>query len=158
TAIHDTAQVAGAGLIYQDRFDAPATLAAATVTKLVRNLCMVAVIPLVIALYRDPAEARTTAGRLRLAQAVPLFVIAFVAAAGARTIGDLGKKPFGLLDRSAWDRFLSEADAAAGWCLLVAMAAVGLGTGLGRLRRLGWKAFCAGLAAALAVGGVSAAL
>jgi uncharacterized membrane protein YadS len=74
-----------------------------------------------------------------------------------RTASDLGERPFGLLDPAGWRGFLSAADAAAGWCLLTAMAAVGLGTGLGRLRRLGWKAFCAGLAAA-AVGAVSAAL
>jgi uncharacterized integral membrane protein (TIGR00698 family) len=157
TAIHDTAQVAGAGLVYQDRFDAPEALAAATVAKLVRNLCMVAVIPLVVALYRDPASGRVGGG-LRLGQAVPPFVLGFVAAAALRTAGDLGERPFGLLDPAGWRGFLSAADAAAGWCLLTAMAAVGLGTGLGRLRRLGWKAFCAGLAAAAAVGAVSAAL
>src|SRR5262249_31541148 len=37
TAIHDTAQVAGAGLMYQQQFAAPAALDTATVTKLVRN-------------------------------------------------------------------------------------------------------------------------
>jgi uncharacterized integral membrane protein (TIGR00698 family) len=158
TAIHDTSQVAGAGLVYQDRFDAPAALEAATVAKLTRNLCMVGVIPLVVALYRDPADAKPRSGRLRLAQAVPLFVLGFLTAAAARTVGDIGDRPFGLLDRSVWKESLAHADEAAGWCLMAAMAAVGLGTGLGRLRRLGWKAFCAGLATAAAVGGVSAAL
>jgi uncharacterized membrane protein YadS len=38
------------------------------------------------------------------------------------------------------------------------MAAIGLGTGLARIRRLGIKPFCVGLAAALLVGGVSATL
>jgi hypothetical protein len=38
------------------------------------------------------------------------------------------------------------------------MAAVGLGTGLNRIRRLGWKSFAVGLAAAVIVGGVSAGL
>jgi uncharacterized integral membrane protein (TIGR00698 family) len=158
TAIHDTAQVAGAGMVYQEQYGAPAALGAATVAKLVRNLSMVAVIPLVVALYRDPADAKPGAGRLRLAQAVPLFVLAFVGAAALRTAGDLGERPFGMLDKEAWKEFLKAADGAAGWCLTAAMAAVGLGTGLGRLRRLGWKAFCAGLAAAAAVGGVSALL
>jgi uncharacterized membrane protein YadS len=113
----------------------------------------------VVALYRDPADrGGIGSGRLRLAQAVPLFVLGFVAAAALRTAGDLGERPFGLLAEAEWARFLSSADAAAGWCLTAAMAAVGLGTGLGRLRRLGWKAFCAGLVAAAAVGGVSAVL
>src|SRR5262249_46252503 len=49
-SIHDTAQVAGAGLMYSKQYDVPAALDAATVTKLTRNLCMIAVIPLVGAL------------------------------------------------------------------------------------------------------------
>lgn len=158
TAIHDTAQVTGAGLVYQDQYAAPTTLEAATVAKLVRNLSMVAVIPLVVALYRDPTTQGSGSGRLRLSQAVPLFVLGFVAAAALRTVGDLDERPFGLLDKAQWDEFLKSADAAAVWCLTAAMAAVGLGTGLGRLRRLGWKAFYAGLTAAAAVGGVSAVL
>ena len=158
TAIHDTAQVAGAGLVYQEQYDAPDALEAATVAKLVRNLSMVAVIPLVVALYRDPTDRGANTKHLRLAQMVPLFVLGFVAAAALRTAGDLGERPFGVLDRTEWAQFLTAADAGAAWCLTAAMAAVGLGTGLGRLRRLGWKAFCAGLVAAAAVGGVSAAL
>ena len=39
-----------------------------------------------------------------------------------------------------------------------AILTIGLGTGLARVRRLGWKSFCVGLAAAVVVGGVSAAL
>src|SRR4051794_38839176 len=46
SAIHDTAQVAGAGLMYQQQFRAPEALNTATVIKLVRNLCMAGVIPL----------------------------------------------------------------------------------------------------------------
>jgi uncharacterized integral membrane protein (TIGR00698 family) len=47
TSIHETAQVAGAALMYRTQYDAPLALDIATVTKLVRNLCMIAVIPLV---------------------------------------------------------------------------------------------------------------
>ena len=38
TAIHDTAQVAGAGMLYLQQYGAPEALDTATVTKLVRNL------------------------------------------------------------------------------------------------------------------------
>jgi uncharacterized integral membrane protein (TIGR00698 family) len=157
TSIHDTAQVAGAGLMYQQMFDAPKALNAATVAKLVRNLCMVGVIPLVAVLYhgRGTGGAR---GSWRLAQAVPLFVLGFVAAAALRTVGDLGDRPFRLFERPAWEQFLAGADAWAAWCLTTAMASVGLGTGLARLKRLGWKSFCVGFFAAAVVGGASAAL
>jgi uncharacterized integral membrane protein (TIGR00698 family) len=151
TAIHDTSQVAGAGLIYSKQFDAPTALAAATVTKLTRNLCMAAVIPLVGFLYhRHGGHGR---GRLKLAQAVPLFVIGFLLAAAVRTLGDL---QFG--SSTSWRQFLKEADVWAAWCLTIAMAAVGLGTGLSRIRRLGWKSFAVGLVAALIVGSVAVAL
>jgi uncharacterized integral membrane protein (TIGR00698 family) len=155
TAIHDTAQVAGAGLMYQQQFEAPGALNAATVTKLVRNLCMVGVIPLVGALYHrsgDPSKR----GQMRLAQAVPLFVFGFLAAAAIRTFGDLiGGPPE---TQPGWKQFLDRADALAAWCLTIAMASVGLGTGLARVKRLGWKSFAVGLAAAAVVGGVSAGL
>ena len=168
TAIHDTAQVAGAGLMYQQQFHAPRALDVATVTKLVRNLCMIGVIPLVGALYhrggtesgagRGETGRRGPDGRFRLLQAVPLFVLGFVGAAAVRTFGDLGDRPFLLVERSSWNGLLAGADALAAWCLTAAMASVGLGTGLERLRRLGWKSFCVGLAAAVVVGGVGAAL
>ena len=57
TAIHDTAQVAGAGLLYAQQYGAPAALDVATVTKLVRNLFMLVVIPLAAWLHRRTADA-----------------------------------------------------------------------------------------------------
>ena len=156
-SIHDTAQVAGAGLMYRELFQAPAALDAATVTKLTRNLCMIGVIPLVGALYHRSAGERTAAGRVRLGQMVPLFVFGFLAAAAVSSAGDLGVR-HGRLDPAAWKQFLDGGKAAAGWCLTVAMASVGLGTSLARVKRLGWKSFGVGLAAAAVVGGVSATL
>jgi uncharacterized integral membrane protein (TIGR00698 family) len=155
TAIHDTAQVAGAGLMYQQQFDTPVALNAATVTKLVRNVCMAGVIPLVGALYHrsgDPSKC----GQMRLAQAVPLFVFGFLAVVAFRTAGDLAIGP--PEEHPDWKQFLDRADAVAAWCLTIAMASVGLGTGLARVQRLGWKSFGVGLAAAVVVGGVSAGL
>ena len=37
TSIHETSQVAAAGLIYEQQFNSPETLNIATVTKLIRN-------------------------------------------------------------------------------------------------------------------------
>jgi uncharacterized integral membrane protein (TIGR00698 family) len=153
TAIHDTAQVAGAGLIYQQQYAAPDALSAATVTKLVRNAGMAAVIPLVAVLYRRADGKR--AKRLAWHQAVPLFVLAFVGAVVLRTIGDAGTRPFGVLDPGTWKEGLAAADRASGWCLALAMVAVGLGTGLGKLRILGLRPLAVGLAAAVVVGAVA---
>jgi uncharacterized integral membrane protein (TIGR00698 family) len=156
TAIHDTAQVAGAGLIYQQQYAAPEALNAATVTKLVRNAGMAAVIPLMAYLYLRSASGKK--GRLSWHQAVPAFVLFFLAAAGLRTAGDIGDRPFGVLDPETWREMLAAADRVSGWCLALAMVAVGLGTGLAKLRTLGLKPMAVGLAAALLVGCVSITL
>jgi uncharacterized integral membrane protein (TIGR00698 family) len=164
TAIHDTSQVAGAGVMYVKQYQPEAefdpkivtALDVATVTKLTRNVCMAAVIPLVGFLYHRHGTGGR--GRLRLAQAVPLFVLGFLLAAAVRTVGDVGDLAFGWFDRADWKEFLARADVLAVWCLTVAMAAVGLGTGLNRIRKLGWKSFAVGLLAALIVGSVALGL
>ena len=46
TSIHETSQVAAAGLIYDQQFNSPETLNIATVTKLIRNTFLVIMIPL----------------------------------------------------------------------------------------------------------------
>lgn len=156
TAIHDTSQVAGAALMYRQQFQAPDALSAATVTKLMRNLCMAAVIPFIAARHRGGAGKG--GARLNLTEMVPLFVIAFLGAVILRTIGDAGERPFGILDPAAWQSALAGAETLAAWCLAIAMASIGLGTGLERIRRLGARPMSVGLLAALLVGGVSATL
>src|SRR5262245_58092155 len=157
TAIHDTAQVSGAGLIYQEQYNAPDALTAATVTKLVRNACMAAVIPLMAVAYVRQTHDKKRA-RVSWHQAIPLFVPLFVLAAAVRTVGDLGDRPFGLMSEGTWADFLKAADRLSLWCLALAMVAVGLGTGLAKLRILGLKPFAVGLATAILVGGVSLGL
>jgi len=159
TAIHDTAQVAGAGLLYGQHYGAPEALDTATVTKLVRNLFMVVVIPLMAIVYHRSGADRATRKRAPLAQLVPLFVFGFVAMALLRTLGDLGDAPFGgLLGAAEWTAAIGFVSTLSAWCLTVAMASVGLGTNLKRLRGLGLRPLGVGLAAALAVGVASAAL
>jgi uncharacterized integral membrane protein (TIGR00698 family) len=159
TAIHDTAQVAGAGLMYRQQFGLPEALETATVVKLVRNLLMAGVIPLMALLYRrGEGQKSSTDTQPRWHQVVPLFVVGFLALAAVRSAGDLGPRPFLLIDHDTWKRILSRADVASGWCLATAMAGVGLGTSLARLRILGWRPLCVGLAAAAMVGCVSVGL
>lgn len=151
TSIHDTAQVAGAAMMYRQQYDAPGAVDTALVTKLVRNTSMIVLIPL----FGWLAARRENRHGMRIGQVVPLFVVLYVAMAAARSLGDLGERPFGLLDRAGWNAFLVWCDGAAGWILTAATAAIGLGTEFWRIRRLGWRPLVAGLAAAGAVGVVS---
>jgi len=159
TAIHDTAQVAGAGLLYAEHYGAPVALETATLTKLVRNLFMVAVIPLIALLHRGVGpRARATSG-WPLRRLLPAFVWGFLALALVRTLGDRAVEGSGgSLDSATWTAAVRLASAASTACLAVAMAAIGLSTRLDRLRRLGLAPLGAGLATALTVGIVSAAL
>jgi uncharacterized integral membrane protein (TIGR00698 family) len=157
TAIHDTAQVAGAGLVYLQQFGRPEALDTATVTKLLRNTFMLAVVPALALLYRR-RSGTSGAKRASLRQAVPLFVLGFVALTAVRTLGDLGDRPFGLLAPETWDGIVGLASRLASGCLIVAMASVGLGTSFARLRNLGARPLAVGFAAALLVGVVSVAL
>lgn len=154
TAIHDTAQVAGAGLMYLQQYDTAAALDTATVTKLVRNLFMLPVIPLMAVLY-NRGEGRDPAARTSFTQLVPLFVFGFIAMTALRTVGDIGDRPFGFLSQTTWDAWVATLSSSANWCLAIAMASVGLGTSFSKLSKLGLRPLAIGLVAALLVGAVS---
>ncbi|MBZ0268061.1 putative sulfate exporter family transporter [bacterium] len=161
TAIHDTSQVNGAGILYADAFAAPRTLDVAVVTKLLRNLFMIVVIPAMAFRHRassGPVPAASAPGAVSLLRLFPLFVLGFLAMAAFRTAGDvqLGSgRAFGIWDLDAWREFCRGAQTLSGACLVTALSAVGLGTDLSSLRRLKGKPFLLGLGAAVAVGVVS---
>jgi uncharacterized integral membrane protein (TIGR00698 family) len=157
TSIHETAQVAGAGMMYEAQFQSPEALNIATVTKLVRNLCMIAVIPLVGFLYASEGRAASDQ-RASLWSMVPWFIIGFALMSALRTIGDLGDKPFGLLSPDAWKATVGFLRSAAEHFLLVAMAAVGLTSMFAGLREIGPRPFLLGLLAAALIGAVSLGL
>jgi uncharacterized integral membrane protein (TIGR00698 family) len=156
SAVHDTSQVAGAGMVYQDYYHAPEALNVATVTKLERNLSMLVVIPLMAILYhRRSSEGAKPPPWWTM---VPLFVVGFACMSLLRTIGDVGQRPFGLLTPEQWHSIIKQASHATGYCLGIAMAGVGLGTGIRGLRTIGLKPLGLGLISALIVGVVSTLL
>jgi uncharacterized membrane protein YadS len=165
TAVHDTSQVTGAALMYKQMYSADAALSNATATKLLRNVFMAAVIPFMAVIYHRGEKGRTRQAAAAWHQAIPLFVVVFVALAAVRSIGDYtlshAGRAFGFLNKDAWLKWFaapggkSIADQTAVWCLTIALAAVGLGTSLKKLRILGLKPLCAGFAAAALVGIVS---
>jgi len=161
TAIHDTSQVAGAGLAYAQQYKADAAMQAAVTVKLVRNLCMSLLIPLMAILYRrSESNGKSKSFGQKWHHAIPLFVVAFVVMACIRSLGDSGggDKAFGLIPMGQWKLVDSNAKFFASWLLATALGAVGLGTGFARFRGLGLKPFTVALAAAFSVGAVSVAL
>ena len=157
TSIHDTSQVTGASLIYQEAYAAPAALQAATVAKLLRNMSMAVLIPFIATRFRTGGRALTMRD---LKAAVPGFVLAFLAAIAVRTAGDvfLAAPSAGPASAAAWQSFLDGAGTVSAWALASALVGIGLTTDLRKLRALGWRPLAVGLVAALSVGLVSSAL
>jgi uncharacterized integral membrane protein (TIGR00698 family) len=167
TSIHETAQVAGAGLIHDQTFDVVASPSAADiaiVTKLVRNVLMLVVIPAMTFVYlRSQRQSGEAEGhRTRILDMFPVFILGFVAMAAFRSVGDAaidaGGSAFGIWGPEAWDGLVGGIRQAAEYLLATAMAAVGLGTSFSQLRGLGIKPFVVGMAAAASVGLASIAL
>ena len=158
TAVHDTSQVNGAALIYAQMRNDPRVVDVAIVTKLVRNLFMIAVIPLMTFLHHRRAAAETgDTARVPIARLFPLFVLGFVAMAAFRSVGDamLAHRGTWPWDWDAWHALHRSLETASGNLMLLALAAVGLGTDFRAMRRMTLKPLFVGLACALAVGAVS---
>ncbi len=155
-AVHETAQVIGSGLIYQEYFGDSAALDAATVTKLVRNLGMLLIIPLMSILYHRRSGAGSTAPRWW--SMIPLFVVGFACMSLLRTIGDVGDRAFGVLSAAQWEAAVGLIQQMAETSLGIAMAAVGLGTSIAALRRIGLRPLAVGLFSAILVAAVSLSL
>lgn len=167
TSIHETAQVAGAGLIYDQSFNittSPSAADVAIVSKLVRNVLMIVVIPLITYMYvrRQRSEGEEPGQSTRIIDMMPVFILGFLAMAAFRSIGDAGIESggtaYGIWGEEAWGDLVHAIRTTAEYCLAMAMAAVGLGTSVAQLKGLGFKPFVVGIAAAVAVGAVSIGL
>lgn len=161
TSIHDTSQVTGAAVVFSDVFSLPRGLDVATVTKLVRNVFMAAVIPFMSFYYtrRMAGRGEFVGKKVSIGKLLPLFVFGFLAFAALRSIGDAGVNAgvnaFGLWDSAAWKDIYSFVKQWAVNLLVLALAGVGLSTSFRTFKGLGIKPFVVGLGAALMVGVVS---
>lgn len=163
TAIHDTAQVAGAALIYDQMYNMEKVVDVATVTKLTRNLFIIAVIPIVSYLFfKNASNEGEEPNRLvpKWYTLIPLFVVGFLSFALFRTVGDLmllqNDRAFGIFTTELWETFYTQVSSFGSTYLLgAAMASVGLSTNLKMFKGLGFKPFLIGLIAAFSVSIVS---
>lgn len=164
TAIHDTAQVTGAALIFSQMYDLDKVVDVATVTKLTRNLFMIAVIPIVSYLFYKHADKGKEGKQLpKWYKLIPGFVIGFILLALLRTLGDVTithtELAFGFLQPTTWENLYDSVSHIGSTYLLgFAMAGVGLSTNFKMFKGLGFKPFYIGLIAAVTVGIVSVTL
>ena len=151
TAIHETSQVAAAGLIYDQQFNSPETLNVATVTKLIRNTFLVIMIPLFAFLYN---RGEVKGKNYSILSIFPYFVIGFIGMIVVRNIGD---QVFTIENNNyeIWKTLINYIKNLATVFLTMAMAAVGISINLNELKSMGYKPFVVGLIAAVTVGLVS---
>jgi uncharacterized integral membrane protein (TIGR00698 family) len=150
TAIHETSQVAAAGLIYDQQYNSPETLNIATVTKLIRNTFLVIMIPLFAFLYN---RGKTKEKSYSLLDIFPYFVLGFIGMIIFRNIGDQIFLTENV--QQFWQSSISNIKDGAKIFLSMAMAAVGLSTNLKDLKSMGYKPFIVGFVAMITVGLVS---
>ena len=149
TSIHETAQVAGSGMIYAEQYENPSVLDIATVIKLVRNTMMVMVIPLLAYVARKNSKQNN---KINIGSIFPYFIIGFLVFGMIRTIGDQFEYQIG---SELWNNFIHYIKYSAELLLIIAMSAVGYNTKLDKFKNLGLKPFYLGFIAALSVGIVS---
>tara|TARA_X000001036_G_scaffold431020_1_gene464618 strand:- start:1008 stop:1703 length:696 start_codon:yes stop_codon:yes gene_type:complete len=149
TAIHETSQVAAAGLIYDQQFNNPETLNIATVTKLIRNTFLIIMIPLFALLYNRGQKREKNYSILNI---FPYFVLGFIGMIILRNVGD---EIFISTYQFLWENFILNVKDSAKIFLSMAMAAIGLSTNLSDLKTMGYKPFVVGFVAMITVGIIS---
>lgn len=170
TAIHDTAQVTGAALIYDQMYESAKVVDVATVTKLTRNLFIIVIIPFLSYLFFNNKNKNSNIDGESEIKAlpkwytfIPLFVIGFLILSLVRTIGDItlgnNGNAFGLFTQSTWENIYNYSSSFGTTYLLgMAMAGVGLSTNFKMFKGIGIKPFYIGFIAAVSVGIVSVTL
>ena len=168
TSIHDTSQVTGASLVFADLWNLPLGLDVATITKLVRNVFMILVIPLISFLHvKNEMKVATESGlnksdvktKVSVKKLIPVFVIGFLLISVLRSVGDAGVNTdnlaFGLIGEDSWGDIIKIVKNFANILFVVALGGVGLSTNFANFKGLGIKPFLVGLFAALTTGIVS---
>ncbi len=148
TSIHETSQVAAAGLIYDQQFNSPETLNIATITKLIRNTFLIIMIPLFAFLYN---RGRSSSKSYSILKIFPYFVLGFVGMIILRNTGD----QLFTTDNSEWLEIIEIIKFSSKIFLTMAMAAIGLSTDLKDVKKMGFKPFFVGFIAMLTVGVIS---
>ena len=150
TAIHDTAQVSAASVIYSDMYNSEVALNSAITTKLLRNSFLILLIPLIAYLYKKEKKVDV---KNSIKEFFPIFVLGFILFSLLRTIGDYLFLDNDIIDY--WKYSLVFFKEISIYCILFSMVAIGLQTNLKSMINLGFKPLIIGFIASATVGAVS---
>lgn len=121
-AIHDVAQVVGAGYIIS-----PDVANFATLTKMFRVAMLMPVVIVMAMIFRNSRAATGPDTKVSFTQVTPVFLVVFIALAILNNTVTLPPRAVGVLTDLS------------GWCLVVSIAALGVKTSLEKLSKLGWR-------------------
>ena len=150
TAIHDTAQVSAASVIYSDMYNSEIALNSAITTKLLRNSFLILLIPLIAYLYKKEKKVDV---KNSIKEFFPIFVLGFILLSLLRTMGDYLFLDNDIIDY--WKYSLVFFKEISIYCILFSMVAIGLQTNLKSMINLGFKPLIIGFIASATVGAVS---
>ena len=150
SSIHETAQVAGSGLIYAEQYSRQDVVGIATLTKLVRNTLMVIVIP-----YLAQRSLSNNNTKPNVSTIFPYFIIGFIVFGLVRTFGDYYFLTQNDSIINNWNLIIQYIKKLAEFLLIISMAAIGYNTNFKHFKKLGIKPFYLGFIAASMVGLIS---
>ena len=151
-AIHDTAQVSAAGLIYQETFSSPVALEASMTTKLLRNSFLIILIPLLTYFYKSKNKNSQSSSSSVL-KFFPFFVLGFILISLFRTMGDIIVINTNYYED--WKNFIIIIKHVSKYMILVSMIALGLKIKINKFKKIGLKPLIIGFVAATSIGASS---
>ncbi len=149
-AIHDTAQVSAASIIYTEIYNSEEAINSAMTTKLLRNSFLIFLIPTIAYLYNKDEKVVV---KNSIKEFFPFFVFGFIILSFVRTLGD-----YLFLDVvyiNYWRDLLLISKEISFLCILFAMVALGLQTNIKSMFSLGLKPLLIGLLASFVVALIS---
>ena len=141
SSIHETAQVAGAGLIYSDYYNQDAVLNISTITKLTRNTAMIFIIPYFSIQYLESRDTNQDNYISNIISTFPKFIIGFIMLGIVRNVGDIGiinsNLAFGFIKAQNWNELIEYLAKLSKFSLIIAMSAVGMKIKFSLIRTIG---------------------
>jgi len=142
-SIHDTSQVLAAAMVHNDLYPSQKTLEIATITKIIRNLFLLALIPILIIFNTSSKNNKNKSQSvlIKIFNSIPLFVIGFVLFVAFRSIMDLY-----FFDNEKWTQFLILLEKIISILFGLALTALGASIDLKSIFNQGYSAVLIGMA------------
>ena len=141
-SIHDTSQVIAAAMVHNDLHPNQKTLEIATITKIIRSLFLLALIPLLIIFNKSSKNNKNKSQSVfvKILNSIPLFVIVFILFVTFRSIMDLY-----FFDNEKWIKFLVIIEKIISILFGLALTALGASIDLRKIFNLGYAAVLIGM-------------